>query len=72
MNEYVTLVLAAVTDPDLEGSDARRIREKLARAGLLAVPSPVQARPDADAVARARRAAGRGTPLAEVVSRERS
>jgi hypothetical protein len=74
MNELLTHVLAAATDPDLAGSDAERIRERLAAAGLLA-PSGGQGtahrRPDPERLARARRAAGRGTSLTELVSRDR-
>lgn len=71
MNEFLTRVLQAVTDPELSGSEAERVRERLARAGLLAPPGSVRTRPPADAVARARKAAGAGTPLADIVSRDR-
>ncbi|HEX4357668.1 MAG TPA: type II toxin-antitoxin system VapC family toxin [Pseudonocardia sp.] len=39
MNEFVTRVLDAATDPDLAGGEAARIRERLERAGLLAESS---------------------------------
>ena len=71
MNEFLTQVLRAVTDPESGGSEAERVRERLARAGLLAPPGNVRTRPPAEAVARARQAAGTGTPLAEIVSRGR-
>lgn len=70
MNQDVTIVLAAATDPAAAGGDeAVAMRERLARAGLLAAPAfePVE-RPDPRRVAAAGRRAGRGTPLAELVS----
>ena len=36
MNDYVTAVLDAATDPNLGGTEAERLRERLASAGLLA------------------------------------
>ncbi len=35
MNEFVVVVLDAATDPNLAGSQAERIRQRLAQAGLL-------------------------------------
>lgn len=70
VNSWVTAVLQAAVDPELSGNDAERTRNRLARAGLLAVPrrpGPV-VRPTASAVAKARSAAGRGTPLSTLVS----
>lgn len=67
MNEYITLVLDAATDADLSGSEAERVRERLARAGLLAPPpSPRTPEPDAESVRAAGRRAARGTPLSEL------
>lgn len=71
MNEYVTWVLEAATNPDLAGTEAERVRARLAAAGVLADPGPPQAKPPADAVARAMAAAGTGTALSELVSRDR-
>jgi len=71
MNEFLTLVLDAATNPDLAGSDAERVRERLALAGLLAAPGIPHSRPAPDEVAQARDAAGRGTPLSDIVSRDR-
>ena len=74
MNDLLTAVLAAATDPSLAGSEAERVRERLAAAGLL-VPTPRQPaprrRPGREEVSRARSAAGKGTPLSELVQRER-
>jgi predicted transcriptional regulator len=73
VNDFITRVLDAATNPDLAGTEAEQIRERLARAGILASMPPQQGRrrPDKDALAGARRAAGRGTPLADLVSRDR-
>lgn len=72
LNDWVTAVLSAATDPAFAGDEAQQVRERLAAAGLL---EPVQAaarrRPaDADVV-RARAAAGRGTPLSQLVGEGR-
>ncbi len=71
MNEFITSVLDAATDPESAGTEAERIRERLARAGLLADRGPQRRRPGSGAVSRARRAAGAGTPLSELVARGR-
>lgn len=72
MNEYVTRTLDARTNPQLAGTEAERIRERLAQAGLLADVGPLRrSQPDAAAFARARAKAGQGTPLSDIVSEER-
>ena len=71
MNEYVTAVLDAATNPDLGGDEASRVRERLAVAGLLTVSAGRTARPAADEVASARAAAGRGTPLSDLIGHGR-
>ncbi len=71
MNEYVTRVLDAATDPGTAPDEAAALRERLARAGLLAPPGAPRHRPDAGVVARARRAAGKDKPLSEVVNEGR-
>lgn len=72
MNEYVTETLAARTDPELAGTEIERIRERLARAGLLEQSGPSRAeRPHPDELARARAEAGRGTSLSDLVSEGR-
>lgn len=68
MNDYVSAVLDVATDPDLAGSEAERLRERLDRAGLLAASGPPRGRPSRADIARARAAAGRGTPLSDLVS----
>jgi hypothetical protein len=48
------------------------VRERLARAGLLATGTPrTGVRPYPETLARARAAAGQGTPLAEIVAEDR-
>lgn len=72
MNDFLSRVLEAVTDPGLAGSEAERIRERLARAGLLADRGEARpTRPHPEALARARARAGRGTELAELVTQGR-
>ena len=70
MNEYVTMVLDAATDPDLETDDARRVRERLIAAGLVdpSFERPRTRMPDEAELAEARRAAGTGTPLSDLIS----
>ena len=67
MNDYVTAVLEAATNPDLAGDERDRLRERLAAAGLLVPPGPPRDRPDAAAVAKARKAAGKGKSLVDYV-----
>jgi hypothetical protein len=71
MNDYVTAVLDAATNPSLAGSEAAALRERLDRAGLLAEPGKPRRRPPHYETERARTRAGRGTPLAELVSQDR-
>lgn len=73
MNEFLTHVLSAAVDPNAAGDDIERTRERLRRAGLLveASRSEPASRPEPEALARARREAGRGTPLSEIVAAQR-
>jgi len=71
LNEYLSRLARAATDPSLEGDDVDRLRQRLALAGLLAETGPRRIRPDRDAVARARSLAGEGTALADLVSHDR-
>ena len=73
INQTFEDLVAAATDPALADDDRQALRERLARAGLV---FDVTALPDVDApsedeVARARAAAGSGTPLAQLVSEGR-
>lgn len=67
LNEFVTRVLDAATDPELTDDESLRIRERLAAADLLAPTGPPRPRPAEEDLARARRRAGQGHPLADLV-----
>lgn len=72
LNEWVTLVLDAASDPGTAGSEAEKVRERLAQAGNLARIQPRHSpRPDERRLADARAAAGRGTPLSAHVVADR-
>ena len=71
MNDYVTAVLDAATNPRLAGSEAERLRERLDQAGLLAEPGEPRRRPPREEAADARRRAGAGTALSQLVSEDR-
>lgn len=71
MNDYVTAVLDAATNPSLASSEAERLRQRLDQAGLLAEPGKPRRRPSRDETDRARSRAGRGTSLSELVSQDR-
>lgn len=72
VNAYAGAVLGAAVDPDLTTDEAERLRERLAQAGLLAATSSVgESHPDDAALRRARRSAGAGRPLSELVSEGR-
>lgn len=67
INEFVTRVLDAATNPELTDDESLRVRERLAAAGLLAPAGPPRPRPAADDLARARHRAGQGHKLADLV-----
>ncbi len=73
MNEYVTKVLDAATNPDLAEDATTRTRERLRRAGLLWESSqPVAHRPDPKLVEEAgRKAASVGPLMSDLVSEGR-
>jgi hypothetical protein len=71
LNEYLTRLAEAAVNPDWADDDVQRLRERLVRAGLVVTPSAPRRRPDRQALAAARRRAGAGTPLSELVQRER-
>ncbi len=73
VNTYAQAVLTAAVDPELAGDEAAQLRERLSRAGLLAViPRAPYPPPDEAALARARSNAGRGRPLASFVIEDRN
>ncbi len=73
LNEYLTLVVEAATDPQHAGSEAAEVRERLAAAGLLAEPfaRPSSVRSDPRAVRAAGRRAARGKPVSEILLEDR-
>jgi predicted DNA-binding protein len=71
LNDYLTRLAEAAVDPDLAGDEAERLRERLTRAGLVVAPGPARRRPDQTAVASARRRAGKGTRLSNLVKQGR-
>jgi hypothetical protein len=72
VNEWITRVLDAATDPELSGSELDRVRERLSRAGLLEEPGDRQVtRPDPALVAEASAKASRGTPLSKIIAQQR-
>ncbi|MEO1062265.1 MAG: toxin-antitoxin system HicB family antitoxin [Actinomycetota bacterium] len=70
MNEWVTRVLDVASNPQFEADEATRLRELLRDAGLLSEPTRPEPAPpvDEERLARARRAAGKGTPLSQLVA----
>ncbi|HEU0104444.1 MAG TPA: Arc family DNA-binding protein [Mycobacteriales bacterium] len=72
LNDWVTTVLAAASDPAAAGSEAAELRERMSRAGLLEEPAPRRVqRPSQEELQTARRAAGEGRPLSDFVSEGR-
>jgi len=72
LNDYVTAVMSAATDPALAGSELEGLKERLAQAGLLVPPQAPRRRPPKAAVEMARRRAGKGTSLEELVADSRT
>jgi predicted transcriptional regulator len=73
INQTFEDLVAAATDPTLAADERAALRERLARADLVFDVSALPAVdvPTDEELARARAAAGRGTPLAELVSEGR-
>lgn len=79
MNEYVTRVMQAATDPSYSQEPSDQVRERLRLAGLLAAQPPDaeakatidEAAVDGGAVEAARARAGTGTSLASLVTGDR-
>lgn len=71
LNGWVVALLGAAVNPDLEDSQTARTRARLERAGLLARAQEhprSAAPPDRTRVAHARKAAGAGTSLSDLVA----
>ena len=72
VNRYATAVLKAATDPEHAGTGQEELIARLLRAGLLdPIPAPRPVAPGPDLVEGARRKAGSGRPLSEIVSSDR-
>lgn len=73
INQTFEDLVAAATDPATAADDIAALRERLGRAGLSFDVSalPDVPAPDERELERARAAAGRGTPLSELVSEGR-
>lgn len=71
LNEYLTRVLDVATDPARAGSSMERLRQRLAAADLLEVDGPPRVAPAPQDVAEARRRAGEGTSLSDLVVGDR-
>jgi hypothetical protein len=72
VNSYAQAVLTAAVDPEYAGDETAQLRERLARAGLLATPTPVSyPHPDPAAVAAAGKRAARGRTLSSIIIEDR-
>ncbi len=71
MNQFLTIVLDAATDPEVQTDEAIRVRERLAHVGLLATVAARAVDIDETALRAAKRRAGGGTALADLVAAER-
>ena len=71
VNAWMTRVFDAATNPELGGSDLERVRERLRLAGLLETAATGPKRPDPKRLARARRAAGQGAYLSDLLVDDR-
>lgn len=69
MNEFITQVMSAVTDPTFAASPAEQVRERLRSAGLLVelTHDDTDTDIDWDEVERAGIRAARGRPLSQIV-----
>jgi hypothetical protein len=73
INQTFEDLVAAATDPALAADDLEALRERMARAGIIFNVStlPSDDAPTDEELARARAAAGHGTPLSQLVSEGR-
>lgn len=68
MNAFLTQIAQAATDPSNTSSEVEEIRARLKLAGLLSdFQAPEVDPPDEEAFTAARKRAGQGTPLSEIV-----
>jgi predicted transcriptional regulator len=72
VNSYAEAVLNAAVDPELAGDEVERLRERLARAGVLMTSTRPVRRPSDRALAKARRAAGKGKPLSDYLIEDKA
>jgi HicB family len=72
VNAFADQALRAAVDPDASGSEIERLRERLARAGVLAThPPSTRPRPSGEDFEKARHAAGKGVSASQLISRDR-
>lgn len=71
LNEFITRVLEAATNPELASDELTRVRERLARVDLVVLPTETRVRPPEEQTRRAREAAGQGTQLSDIVIDDR-
>ena len=72
MNEFLTRIAQAATDPSTSSSAVEEIRARLKLAGLLSdFRAPGVEPPGEEEFAAARKRAGQGTPLSELVRANR-
>jgi HicB family len=74
LNQYTADLLRAALDPASAGTLVDSLRERLQRAGLTVATGSSKSsrpRPDAAALAAAMEAAGKGTPLSDIVAASR-
>ena len=68
VNSYAEAVLSAAVDPELAGDEVERLRERLARAGVLMTSDRDVRRPPERELAKARKTAGRGKSLSHYLT----
>ncbi|MCY4271773.1 MAG: transcriptional regulator [bacterium] len=72
MNEFLTRLARAATDPSKASAPIEEIRSRLRLAGLLSdFHVPDEEPPDEEAFNAARKRAGQGTPLSKLVTENR-
>lgn len=74
LNEFMSVVLNAATDPETAASEGERIRERLARAGITTLTvsaEELSSRPSTATVEVAARRAASGVPLSSIVGEDR-